>query len=348
MLIQCERYFGVIRAVQAKVPLLLALVLYILIYLLRLQQVGGFQERNFRQTGNAGLFVALRQDLDRTISQFLPSPQAGLLSGILLGNKKDLPGPLKLALRDSSTLHIVVVSGQNLTFVAGLFLFTLAGILKRRVAILVSLGAIIFYTLLTGAQVPVIRAAIMATLAFGAEIFGRVSDGVWILIVAAGSMLLYNPNWLTDLSFQLSFLATLGVIAIAPLLESKLKFLPSVLSQDLAVTTGAQLMVLPVIAQNFHQFSVVGVLANLLVGWTIPFIMILGTVMIILGPIFSVLGRLIAFATTALLTYFIYIVSFFSSLPFAWEYVGEKGWMVWAGYYLLVAGGLLALSKTSK
>lgn len=334
-----------------RLPILLAILLYILIYFLRLQQVGGFNSDSFKQTENSGLFSNLRQNLDKQISLYLPSPQAELLSGILLGNehsssssKKDLPSELKLALRDSSTLHIVVVSGQNLTMVAGLFMLTLPGLIKRKFAILISLGAILFYTLLTGAQIPVVRAAIMATLSFGAQFFGRLSDGIWVLILTGGLMLLVDPNLLTNISFQLSFLATLGVIAVAPVLEKHFKFLPGFIKMDLAVTTGAQIMVLPIIVQNFHQLSIVGIFANLFVGWTIPFTMILGTLMIILGSISAFLGQIIAIATFSLLTYFVYIIQFFASLPFAWEYVGEKVWIFWVGYYLIVASILRAFS----
>lgn len=327
-----DRYFG-----KNTLPSVLAIILYLLLLCFRYQQVtpaGGWDIKSL------DLFPEIRLSLDHRISQLLPSPQAELLSGILLGNKKDLPAELKLALRDSSTLHIVVVSGQNLTLLAGLFL-NLSGLFKRRTAILISIGAIIFYTMLTGAQIPVIRAAIMATLAFTGELFGRQRSGVWILLMTAGLMLLVNPLWVTDLSFELSFLATFGVIVLAPILEKALKFLPLFIKQDLAITTGAQLMIMPVIIQNFHQLSVVGIFANLLVGWTIPIIMILGALMLVLGSVLSLV-------INALLTYFIYIVQFFAGLPFAWEYIGEQIWVVWLGYYLVLGGVLLGLSRTQE
>lgn len=308
---------------------ILTIILYLLILFLRYQQ-GGFEPK-------LDLFPKLRQVLDQRVSQLLPSPQAELLSGILLGNKKNLPGKLKLALRDSSTLHMVVVSGQNLTLLAALFM-NLSGLLKRKLAILISIIAVIFYTLLTGAQVPVLRAAIMAILAFGAQISGRQKDGVYVLILTGGLMLLVNPKWLTDLSFQLSFLATLGVIVVAPILEVKLNFLPQFIKQDLAITIGAQIMVIPIIAQYFHQLSLVGIFANLMVGWTIPIIMILGTLMLIFGSIFALI-------TNIFLTYFIYVVQFFASLPFAWEYIGEKVWIVWVGYYLILIAVMLLLNN---
>lgn len=313
---------------MSKLPLILAIILYLLIYFIRYQQGGWEVELD--------LFPQFRESLDQRISQLLPSPKSELLSGILLGNKKDLPYELRLNLRDTATLHIVVVSGQNLTLLAGLFL-SLSGLLKRKTAILISILAIIFYTLLTGAQIPVVRAAIMATLSFTAQFFGRQKESFWILVFTAGALLLINPKWIADLSFQLSFLATLGVIVIAPILERALKFLPNFLKQDLAITVGAQLMVMPIIIQNFHQLSWVGVFANLLISWTIPIIMILGTLTLIFGAIF-------AFLTNIFLTYFIYITQFFASLPFAWEYVGEKIWLVWVGYYLVLAGIMLSLN----
>lgn len=309
-----------------------------MIFLLRSQQ-GGWEIK-------WEVLQPQRQILDQKIASLLPSPQAELLSGILLGNKKDLPGSFKLALRDTSTLHIVVASGQNLSMVAGFFL-VLAGLIKRRTALILSLMAAIFYTLLSGLQIPIIRAVIMFSLASLAQIFGRQKDAVWTLIVTAGLLLLINPDWISSLSFQLSFLATLGVMVAAPIFVKYFKVLP-IIGQDLAVALGAQLLVMPVIIQNFHQLSIVGVLTNLLVGWTIPFVMVLGSIMLALSLIWAPLAQVVSLTTSALLTYFIYIVQFFASLPFAWEYVGEQVWIVWVGYYLVVGGVLLGLSKLDK
>lgn len=336
----------------------LSIAIYLLIYLIRTQQTcllssssantnkalrAGITEGDCRWGGSdmkLDLFPQVRQSLDQKIARLLPSPQAELLSGIVLGNKKSLPGSLKLALRDSSTLHIVVVSGSNLTLLAGLFM-NLSGLLKRKIAILLSIGAVIFYVILTGGQIPVLRAAIMAILSFSAQIFGRVKDGVWVLIVTGALMLLINPGLIADLSFQLSFMATLGVIVAAPIIEKKLKFLPEFIKLDLAISIGAELMVMPIIAQNFHQISLVGIFANLLVGWIIPFVMAFGTLMIFFGSVFVII-------TSIFLTYFIYVVQSFASLPFAWEYLGEQVWIVWVGYYLVLAGIMLSLNYDKK
>lgn len=317
-------------------PLMMAVILYGLIYLIRYQQGGLDLEVN--------IFEAQREILDQRIRLFLPSPQSELLSGILLGEKYNLPGQLRLALRDTSTLHIVVVSGQNLTLLAGLAM-RLSGLLTRKITITLALLIVASYTLLTGADIPVVRAAIMATLAYLAQILGRETAGVWVLALTAAGLLLINPQWLFDLSFQLSFLATLGLITIAPLISKSLTQLPSFLRENLAVTIGAQAMVTPIIASNFHQFSIVGILANLLVIWIVPYIMVGGLIMLVFSFISQLGGQILGLSLNLLLTYFIYIVQFFASLPFAWEYIGEFSWLVWIGYYLIITAILLTISK---
>jgi len=180
----------------------------------------------------------------------------------------------------------------------------------------------------------------MFTFASLASFFGRERDGWWVLLITVALMLLVNPQWITNLSFQLSFLATFGVIVVAPILLKFLSKIP-IISQDLAVTLAAQLMVTPVIAQNFHQISLVSLITNVLILWTISFIMILGSLMLLFGSIFAIL-------TNVLLAYFIYIVQFFASMPFAWEYIGEQIWIVWIGYYLVLSGIMLLLNNDQR
>ena len=323
---------------REKLPIVLATTLYLLLFVIRYQQ-GGWDLK-------LDLLKDQRQALDQRISQSLPSPQAELLSGILLGQNKSLPAHLKLALRDTSTLHIVVASGQNLSMVAGFFL-SLAGLIKRKNALILGLLASIFYTILAGFQVPILRAAIMFGLAGMAQLFGRKNDGFRSIIMVGALMLLVNPKWITEISFQLSFLATFGVIVVAPILLEKFKFVP-IIAQDLAVSLAAQLMVTPIIAQNFHQISLVGLIANLAVLWTIPFIMTGGAVMLLAGFVWQGLANLVGLGVSVLLTYFYYIVQFFSALPFSWQYIGEQIWVVWVGYYLVVAGVLLGIARNSQ
>ncbi len=326
------------KFLKVPLPLIFTVILYLIFFWIRTYQ-DGWEPKN-------EAFKGLRSQLDQQIAQYLPSPQAELMSGILLGQNKNLPGQFKLALRDTSTLHIVVASGQNLSMVAGFFLL-LSGFIKRKVAITLSLVAVIFYVILTGVQVPVLRAAVMVTLAFLGQILGRERDGWWVLAVTVALMLLVNPNWITSLSFQLSVLATIGVVVVSPIILERLKKVPSFLSQDLAVSLSAQLLVLPVIAQNFHQLSLVALPTNILILWTVAPVMILGTLLLAVSPI-PPLAAIVAFVINLFLSYFIYIVKFFASLSWSWIYVGEQLWIVWVGYYLIIGSIIKILYDTKK
>lgn len=318
-------------------------ILWLILFTFRVIQIGGL-DLTYQEEG-VELFKPARQQLVQVVDQILPYPQSSLLSGIILGSQEKLPFYLKNELKATSTIHMVVVSGQNLTILAG-FIMSLAWLIGRKKAGLLTLALMIFYSLLTGFQVPVIRAVIMVTLAFTAQMLGKERTGWWVLLLTASLMLLYNPHWLFNISFQLSFLATFGVVVVAPLILSSLEKVPQVLRQDLAVTLSAQALVLPVLVYNFHQLSLVGVLSNLLVLWTIPLVMVMGFLSLGLGVINTFLGQVVGLIPGILLTYFIYIVDLFAKLPGANIQVGESSIIFWMGYYLLVIAGVWMLLRS--
>lgn len=320
----------------------LVIILWLVIFAFRIIQIGGI-DPTYRDSENQ-LFKPFQEHLAGTINQLLPYPQSSLLSGILLGASDKLPFSFKQDLKDTSTIHMVVVSGQNLSIVAGFFV-GLVYLIGRRKTIVISILALVFYSLLTGLQVPVLRASIMVLLSYLAQILGKEKQGWWVLFVTGGGMLIFNPNWLLSISFQLSFLATFGVVVVAPIFTEYLKNVPKVLREDLAVTLAAQVLVLPVIAYNFGQISLIGILSNSLILWSIPIVMISGFISLGVGLVSLPLGQIIGLVPGILLTYFIYIVEFFAKLPGAGLKVEESGMVVWVGYYLLI-GALVWTLKT--
>ena len=211
------------------IRLIFITAVWLVVFAARIIQFGGV-DPTYRDEGSQAL-QPLRDSLAQTLDNNLPYPQSAILAGILLGVDKNLPVALKNDLKATSTIHMIVVSGQNLSIVAG-FLIGLAGFLGRKKALILSLGLIAFYSILTGFEVPVVRAAIMVSLAYLAQILGRENLSSWILFLTGGAMLLYNPNWLLSISFQLSFLATFGVIAVAPIIVKRLSKVPSILRED--------------------------------------------------------------------------------------------------------------------
>lgn len=257
----------------------------------------------------------LRRFLADRVSQLLPSRESSILLGMILGIDQ-IPSDLKDDLRKTGTIHAVVVSGQNISIVAGFFAI-LVGILHRRLVIVLTLLAILFYTLLVGAQPPAVRAAIMGVLAYGAVGLGRQTLSLWSLFLAAALMLFFSPQLLFDLSFQLSFAATFGVVAIAPLLDDVLKFIPHFVREGLTVTTSAWLLTLPILAFTFNQISLVALLANLAVFFIILPIMVLGFATIFAAAINPILGTVFAWLAFICIWYFVKSVEFFARFPLA-------------------------------
>ncbi|MDO8570166.1 MAG: ComEC/Rec2 family competence protein [Candidatus Daviesbacteria bacterium] len=320
----------------------LGILLWFIVFTFRVISIGGI-DPTYRDP-SVNLLQGVRDNLTQIIDQSLPSPQNALLSGILLGTQSDLPIFLKNDLKITSTIHMVVVSGQNLSMLAG-FVANLVGFLGRKKTLFLTLFVIIFYSLLTGLGVPVLRAAIMVIFAYLAQILGKDRSGWWILFLTAGLMLIYNPNWLLNISFQLSFLATFGVVVVAPILMETFKKVPEILKQDLATTISAQALVLPIIAFNFNQISLAGIFANILVLWTIPLVMVSGIITLISGIINPVLGQISGLVPSIMLTYFIDIVSFFAKIPGASLNIAKTSVIIWIGYYLIIGALIWILYK---
>lgn len=291
----------------------------------------------------SSFFEDFRSQVSANLDQLLAEPQAGLLSGIVLGIKARLPISFKNSLRNTSTMHIVVVSGQNLTILSG-FILSLASVFGRRKTLLIAVILCIFYSVLTGLQTPVIRAAIMVILSSSAQVFNRQSNSSWILALTVLVMLIYNPDWIGSISFQLSAVATFAVIVVAPEVSKRLVFIPKLLREDLAVSASAQLLTLPIIAASFHQISLIGILANSLVLWTVPLVMISGFVTIIGSLISQGVGLVLSIIPSVLLTYFVIIIDFLNQ-RWASVRIGSLNPLIWLGYYILILA-LLAWLKT--
>jgi competence protein ComEC len=276
------------------------------------------------------LIFHFRRFLAERVGSLLPNRQSSILLGMILGIDQ-IPADLKDSLRKTGTIHAVVVSGQNISIVAGFFAI-LVGILHRRLVIILTLLAIFLYTLLAGAQPPVVRAAIMGSLAYGAVGLGRQRLSLWALILAAALMLFVSPKLLFDLSFQLSFAATFGIVAIVPILEKFLRFLPNFLREGATVTLAAWLLTLPILAFTFGQISLIAVIVNLAIFFAILPIMILGFATIFVVVVSQVLGGIIAWFVFVPLWYFVKSVEFFARFPWAAIDVPKFG-LIWVFLY---------------
>jgi len=295
----------------------------------------------------AGFWVSLsdfRTRIKDKIDSFLPEPQSSLLSGVLLGVDEGLPKDFDSALRKTGTIHVVVVSGYNIGVVGGFFI-SLSSLLKRRWAIVAALLAIIFYTFLTGAAAPTVRAAIMGGLAFFATALGRQNWPIYALLLSAFIMLLVDPTLVSEISFQLSFMATAGIILFKDYLSNFLKKIPSPFGEDLAVTVSAQALVVPLIFFHFGQVSPISPIVNALILWTIPFVTYIGFGIAFFSFAFEPFARLLSFIAWVPLTIFIWVVEIFSKVPASLIQIPKQNFLVLVSFYLVLGVIIFSLLK---
>jgi competence protein ComEC len=283
----------------------------VLYYPTSLQKVG---------LGEAGWFALILETLRRktsdTIFALYPQPESGLLAGILLGNDNDLPESLNRAYRDTGTAHIIAISGFNMVMLTRLMTLLFSKLLDKKRTMLLTAIVLIVYSLFIGNSPSVWRAAVMAIFAFGGELIGRRHAGLNGLGLTAGLMMIQNPSLPWDASFQLSFLATLGMLLFAAPMqdwlvihlenrfsEAAVARLNGPINDYLISSLAAQIMTLPVIALQFHRLSLISLLANPLVLPVQPAIWIGGMLAVIFGLLWLPLGRVIGAFTWPLLAW---------------------------------------------
>lgn len=242
----------------------------------------------------AGLYK-LRQSIISLFKKALPEPHASLISGVVFGSKAQMPVDFWESLKSTGTAHVVVASGMNVTFVISFLLNSLVKFIKRRRAIVIAILSAWLYVILSGFDAPLVRAAIMGSIAFGAQIAGRVSLALHALLVSVAFMLIIFPYWAYDLGFVLSFVATLSLILFESKVSYLLKRVPFLFKKDLATTLAAQIGVAPILLLTFGRFSLLSPLINSLILWTIPPIMLIGAAAALVGLVIPVLGELVLY-----------------------------------------------------
>jgi len=282
----------------------------------------------------------IKSSFMRAVQQSLPEPQASFLGGLILGAKKAIPDDLMESFNRTGTTHIVALSGYNITIIAVLILNMCKHLwISRKGAFWVSLGAITFFVLIAGAQASILRAGIMGLLVLLATQLGRASRITNVLALAAVVMLIINPKVLVfDAGFQLSFLATIGLVYVSPRLEKFFRWVPVAfeIRGSLLATLSATIMTLPLILFQFGRLSIVAPLVNVLILPTIPIAMAFGFVTGLLAIIWLPLGQMFGWIVWTILSYIIFMVEAFAKFNFASFDIGQISWLWLAvGYSLL-------------
>ena len=251
------------------------------------------------RTGHPGSGVTdglagLRHLLAAGLDDMVPEPEAAFGVGILLGIRTGIDPALGDAFARAGLTHVVAISGWNIAIVTALAAAALRPLRRRpggRWSESAAIAAVVAsYVVLVGASASVVRAALMAGALLVARLGGSRGHAVSALAFAVLLMLVAAPALLWDVGFQLSALATAGLLAFAEPVDARLGGLPRVVREPIALTVSAQLATLPVILASFERLSLVAPLANVLVVPLVPLVMATCAVAAPVGALLAPLG----------------------------------------------------------
>ena len=249
----------------------------------------------------------VREKFEEKLKSVLPGTHSLLANGMLLGNEGVLEEGVLESFKKSGTIHILVLSGYNITIIGN----AIARLLGFAPAVI----SIILFVLMTGAEAPAVRAAIMGIIGLLVLRGGRIKTPALLLLYSAFFMVLWNPAVLRfDRGFQLSFLATLGLIVVSGFFTRKFKFLPKIFSirENTASTFSAQLFVLPLLLYWGNFVSYLSPLANIFILAAVPYVMAFSFAGALVAFLSQSLGQYVASVSYILISYQIYAAKIFS------------------------------------
>jgi competence protein ComEC len=298
-----------------------------------------------------GSLYALKHAYEHSLERLLPAQDAALLEGILLGERRGLPAALTQAFIIASLIHVVVLSGYNISIVAEATLRSLR-FLPRTLSYVVGVVLMVLFIVMTGAGSTSLRAGLMALVAIVARFMRRPTVAMRSLVFAAAFLALYNPLIvLYDPSFILSILATFGLITLAPFVESHLpRFLLAheQVRSIAASTIAVQLYVLPALLYYTGVLSFVALPANLLTLPFIPFAMLMGFVAGLVGFISPAVALVPAMLSDLVLRWMMLVAHTAASVPLSYAVIPPFGGGILVAVYVpLTALALAAYTKSN-
>lgn len=282
--------------------------------------------------------LKISKKFQNIINKLLPEPMSTLMVGIIIGLKQPLPDSIITAFQRTGLSHVTAVSGYNVTIVI-LWISFLLLMISRRASFIGTILATIVFIILTGASASVIRAGVLAILVIFAKYIGRRPYYPILILLVADAMLIFNPYALkNDISFQLSFLAFIGILIVsAPIAQNKyFQILPESIRKIFAETLSAQILVLPILIYNFGLVSLIAPLANILILPIIPATMLIGFLTGIAGMIYLQLGQLFALFSWLILMYILIVVENLSKISWAAIPFKTQSWWWIPLYYILI------------
>lgn len=258
--------------------------------------------------------LAIRRAFENNIKKVLPREQAAFLSGLTVGTTEEFSGVFKDDLLKSGATHLVALSGSNITLIVWFIGMGLGYIMPPRKTFAPTIGIIMLFVIMAGAESSLVRAAVMGVIMLAAKQYERTRNFRNAITAAALLMVLYNPRLLAfDLGFQLSFLAMLGIAYIEPwLAERSGKIKNWLFARAFFTTIAAQAAVMPLLIIKTGNIAPWSFIPNMLLLPFIPWTMGLGFITGAIGFAASPLAFIPALAVSIFLRYEMAIIHFFA------------------------------------
>lgn len=322
-------------------------------------------------------FYILNKELKAKINKYVSPKDAAILSGMVLGGYDGIDQDVLREFANTGIIHILSVSGSHVALLVSFTMLFLGNLgISKKIASLFAIIIIALYSFICGFSTPVLRSLLMGIALLVGLIIERDADRGAVFSGVLLGLLIYNPLWIFDISFQLSFLSTAGLIYIYPLLKKNLipdlnkktkelnrkkeieatnikgltneelvsnkanynlKFkLPNFIIEALSVTIAVQITVLPLIIYYFHQISISSLLANLIVVPIIEFIVVIALIGLLFAYIGSFLGGLLLALTGLILGTALRLNSIIANIPISIVNIGHLPIYMAVIYYIML------------
>ena len=295
-----------------------------------LDDAGGVDRREVQKTSPGLLLSDLKKSIINHFNRYLSPRSSGILSALILGEKGDIEDSTRADFANTGVIHVLAVSGLHVGYVT-MILVTIFGLLRLPHSLTMTcvILGLLFYVGLTGAAPSVMRASIMASLIIIAGLLQRKSDILNLLAAAAFIILVISPDQLTNIGFQLSFLAVLSIVTLYPVFkEITGRFIKpgvTVMGRSLnsvidlfLVSLAAQLGTLGVTIFYFNKIPIISLLANIIVVPLIGVIVATGMSFLILGSLLPGLAKLWAATLEGLVDFMLWFVQLCAQADWAY------------------------------
>ena len=288
----------------------------------------------------------LRNLMKTKIEKLLPKETSGLCLGMLIGETSGIEENMQENFRDSNLSHILAVSGANVSYIIVSITYIFNKMcLRKRLSKIISIILLILFMLLTGCTSSVNRACIMAILMLIAELLYRKSDVYNNLAISALILLIINPYSLLDIGFQLSYMGTIGIVFLHDKIGNFIKINNKIVKyffEMIAVTTCANLAIIPIMMFHFNTISLTFYFSNIIVGPILGIVVIIGFIIFFISLIFTPISSLIAIVLNLMLKFIIKIAEITANMPFS------KITIITPSFFFIIVWYLIIISISYK